>query len=146
MKINIDFNDPKQVKKIVVVLLGLIIIFMLIGYVVYDNEKRQNEVEARLEVEEEFITDPNIDDKVIKYNEDDQIYYVDAPGYETVDQTELETVMWFINNTDLKTVTIKYGGIGGETREYDLTKDPKELFSDNSLVNAPNSEPLFLDR
>jgi len=67
----------------------------------------------------------------ISYSEAEKYYIVTYPGYKSFGEIELKTVLWFKQNTNLKSVQIKYGEIGGVTKDYDLNISAEEILKGN---------------
>ncbi|KKQ36188.1 MAG: hypothetical protein US52_C0006G0018 [candidate division WS6 bacterium GW2011_GWA2_37_6] len=137
MAINLDVTNPKRFRIILLALFGFLILIIAISFTVYDSQDKQSDWIENKEQDPSKIEDitkalPYVEENYrISYSEAEKYYIVTYPGYKSFGEIELKTVLWFKQNTNLKSVQIKYGEIGGVTKDYDLNISAEEILKGN---------------
>ena len=139
MKINFDLSNIKNYRTIVGVLVVVIVILIvLITLTVTSNDNAQpdwieNKSQNPDEIEDVRLAMPYTDvDFAIFYSEEDDLFSVEYPGYKDEEEIEAKVITWFKNNANGVTqIKIKYGGIAGDIKSYDLNKDLETLLASN---------------
>ncbi len=140
---NLDFDDPQKLKKYLLVAGVLLVVATALWVIFISDREETKKVEQNIKIAEQYGEAPASEDLSVDYSEETDAYLVTFPGYKVIDEVELQMIPWYKRNTDLERITIVYGEIGAERREYDLTKDLNEILQNNPLMNAPDSEPII---
>ncbi|MBD3281004.1 hypothetical protein GF389_05840 [Candidatus Dojkabacteria bacterium] len=128
--------------RVLVIVIGTIILFLivLLALSVTDKEDVEQTWIEREEQNPELVEDvklalPYSDvDFSIFYSEEDDLFSVSYPGYKTIDEIEVKAVSWFRQFYNSGEISVKYGGIGGDLRKYDMSQPNEILLKDNSYI------------
>ncbi len=151
--------DYKEFRRILFILIAVLFIAMSISYVLDGLTKKNDSLQGSNlpkwaqdkpqnidDIEDINIAMPYVTDHyLITYISSQDAYSVDYDPSLDFDYLETEVILWFKENTDFKSVKIKFGGVSTEFKTYDLTKQIEEILPDNEFMRKKDDAPYFTE-
>lgn len=145
MTMEIKINE-KNYKYVMALVVGGIIALIVFIILTFSSNKRQQQAGDQTQIKDQLssivgVNFPYSTNKyTIFYNESAQMFIVEYPGYYSQDEIEVNVISWMKSNLDGQVVRVKFGGIGEEPRNYDLSKEIFDILPNNPLVKKASED------